>query len=358
LKIIYLIILIFTISHASEKYETKKTSCILQSNYSNKPIEELKKILIEQAKRESIEELYGSLLSSKTIVKNGKLFSDEIKQKAVGAVRIEGNPAFYNGKNFGEICAEINSYITKKDLEKHSPKSVKLNNFCFNDTSVATKDIKQKAKEKAYREVITKYKPSLKNISFEDAEQYIHEFSITNENFDFNKGSLCFDASASILPYELELSNQNNFIIDNASELENGIKVTFFEKNDRYLKNPILTTFVTNRSFYLKNYKFPLNKKLNSSTIYQVRLEGFIKPLKDISDIMIKHDVYNFNLKIENKEVLNKKRLSNSINLKENKLYRFNLLVKSSNAYDIAFLVKKTNGSIFKPLTSEEIYYK
>ncbi|WP_122893831.1 hypothetical protein [Arcobacter peruensis] len=191
--------------YAIEKYETIKTSCIQTSEHSGKSQKQLKDILIKQAKRDAIGELYGSLILSKTDVKDGKLVSDEIKQKAVGSVRIKGNPKFYNGVNFGEICSDINAYITKKDLEKYSLKQMTLQNFCFNDTTVATKDIKQKAKEKAYREILTKYKPSLKNISLSQAQELIHDFSISNDKFDFNTGSYCFKAVGSLYPYEVEL---------------------------------------------------------------------------------------------------------------------------------------------------------
>lgn len=205
MKIFLSFFLLLTSIYANEKHETVKTSCIQTSEHSGKSQKQLKEILIKQAKRDAIGELYGSLILSKTDVKDGKLVSDEIKQKAVGSIRIKGNPKFYNGTNFGEICSDINAYITKKDLEKYSLKQITLQNFCFNDTTVATKDVKQRAKEKAYREILTKYKPSLKNISLSQAQELIHKFSISNDKFDFNTGSYCFQANGSLYPYEVEL---------------------------------------------------------------------------------------------------------------------------------------------------------
>ena len=205
MRLLLVLIFITNIVYGNSKLETVKTSCILQSEYSGKNLEQQKEILINQAKRDALEELYGSLIISKTNVENGKLISDKIKQKAIGAIRVKGNPKFYNGQNFGEICSDIKAYITEKDLEKYSQKQVSLKNFCFNDTSVATKDVKYKAKEKAYREILTKYKPSLRNISLEDAQELIHKFNISKDKFDFNTGSYCFDAIGSVYPYELEL---------------------------------------------------------------------------------------------------------------------------------------------------------
>jgi hypothetical protein len=188
--------------------QTTKTSCIQQSVYAGKTLEEQKKILIEQAKQESLEELYGTLILTSTDLKNGKITNDEIKTRAVGSVRVKGDPKFYNGQNLGEICANVTSYITKEDLEKYTPREVKLKDFCFSDSSVAIKEVKNKARESAYKEMLVQFKPALKTLSKEEAEKYIHGFKESNGNFDFDKGAYCFDAVGTVLPYELEFKNK------------------------------------------------------------------------------------------------------------------------------------------------------
>ena len=74
--------MLLTSIYANEKYETVKTSCIQTSEHSGKSQKRLKDILIKQAKKDSIWELYGSLILSTTDVKDGKLVSDKIKQKS------------------------------------------------------------------------------------------------------------------------------------------------------------------------------------------------------------------------------------------------------------------------------------
>ena len=206
MKLLLSLLMLLTIANAQDKLETAKTSCMQQSLYPNKTLDEQKKILIEKAKQESLEELYGTLISSSTDIKNGKLISDSIKSRAVGAVRVNGNPSFYNGKNLGEICTDVNVYITKQDLEKYSPKKVSLTHYCFNNPAVAMKDIKQEAKYGAYKEIIAKYKPSMK-VTGKKAEQFIHGFTISNDKFDFDTASYCFNAVGTILPYELEMNS-------------------------------------------------------------------------------------------------------------------------------------------------------
>jgi hypothetical protein len=225
MKLLLSLLMLLTIANALDKLSTAKTSCLQQSAYPNKTLAEQKKILIEKAKQESLEELYGTLISSSTDIQNGKMISDSIKSRAVGAVRVKGNPSFYNGKNLGEICTDVNVYITKKDLEKYSPKKVSLTHYCFNNPSVAMKDIKREAKYGAYKEMISQYKASLK-LTGKQAEQFIHEFIISNDKFDFDTASYCFNAVGTILPYELEMGINSNDIekrVISSSSSEKGL---------------------------------------------------------------------------------------------------------------------------------------
>lgn len=203
--LVFLSVIISTIGlYANEKISSKKMSCIQQSNYSGKTLDELKIILLEQAKKEAVNELYGESILSVTEIENGELKSDSIQAKTLGSIRLKGNPEYFNGKNFGEICANIESYITKKDLEKFKPKIINLERFCFNDPSVPMNEIKKEAKFSAYKEIISKVKPSLK-VSGMEAESYIRNFEMKNEKFDFDTASYCFNATASIMPFELEM---------------------------------------------------------------------------------------------------------------------------------------------------------
>ena len=207
MKLIAVLFLLISLVNAQDKYTTIKTSCIQQSEHSGKSLDQLKQILLGQAKQEALGELYGQLMYSKTDLVDGKIMSDNIRQRAIGSVRVQGNPKFYNGSNFGSICADVTSYITKKDLEKYSPKKTTLHHYCFNDSTVAMKDIKRYAKFGAYKEIISKYKPSLR-LSNEQAENFIHGFEISNDNFDFDTASYCFDAVATVLPYEFEVGGK------------------------------------------------------------------------------------------------------------------------------------------------------
>ena len=206
-KLLVVLFVLISMLNAKE-YTTMKKSCIQQSEHSGKTLDQQKEVLINQAKQLALTDLYGEMMFSKTNMVDGKISSDEIRQRAVGAVRIKGNPKFYNGQNFGEVCTDVTAYVTDKDIKKYSPKEVKLNKYCFNDSTVPMNKIKSEAKYGAYKEIISQYKPSLK-LSNEQSEKLIHGFKISNDNFDFDTASYCFNAVATILPYELEMGTNS-----------------------------------------------------------------------------------------------------------------------------------------------------
>jgi len=358
MKLLLTIFFFATLLNAQNSLSTTKTSCIQQSNYTSKTLSEQKKILIEKAKQEGLEELYGTLISSSTDIKNGKLVSDKIKSRAIGSVRVKGNPKFYNGSNFGEICSDVNIYITKKDFEKYQPKKVNLRNFCYNNPSTPTNMVEGKANFKAYKQAISKFKPSLKNISDKQAESFVHGFSKSNEDFDFNKGIYCFDAEVTVLPYELELTEivtKNNFIhMSNKPSSKHGLKVTFYEKNDFDLKHPIHTTTLQ-RNLWLKNRKF-LNKKLHSNVIYQVTIDGFISFDNDINYLKLISDVYSTKIKINNKVILTDRESTKKVHLKGGQTYKLLMYIKTSNSYDISLLAKSKQSDTYITVGLENLY--
>ena len=207
-KILLFLFVVAALFGADKKAVTTKQVCAVISDYPGKTVAQFKKILLNKAKQEALTELYGQLLYTKEDLKNGKLVSEEVRNRAIGAVRIEGTPNFFNGKGFGELCAKITAYATKKDLQMYSPKKVILKHFCYTNPDVPIKQIKEEAKYAAFKELASQYDPKIK--SGKVAANCIHQFKLSNPTFDFEKMSYCFDATATILPYECALTTETS----------------------------------------------------------------------------------------------------------------------------------------------------
>jgi len=275
-KMFKLLFLIFSTVLSAQNMTSTKTVCINQSEYPSKNTTQLKKQLIELAKQESLEELYGTLIVASVNVADGMFVSDDIKSRAVGAVRVKGNPKFYNGSNFGEMCARVTSYVTKEDLKRYSPKEVKLKHFCFNDTSVSLKNIKMLARLAAYKEMLMRYKPSMNNISKEEAQNFLHGFVESNTKFDLDTYSYCFDAVGTVLPYELEMNFstllETNIIASN-SDLKVELRTNKGKRNPVFKDGEDIELFVRLNKvgyYYIVGYTQTNDKKFS----YLLELQG------------------------------------------------------------------------------------
>ncbi|MEA2072525.1 MAG: hypothetical protein U9O86_02990 [Campylobacterota bacterium] len=336
---------------------TKKETCVNHSEHlvSNS---ELKKILMEQVKRDAVEELFGAKLESETTIVDGRLQSDRIKQSAVGKIRVKGTPEFYNGKGFGEMCTKIEAYITQEDYETYQPQTVTSKHFCYNNPNVSLKSLKSEASYAAYRDAITKFKPKLKNITNTSAESFIHGFEKSKETLDIQTGVLCFDYSATLLPYELEGdidTNSADSKSDSTHDSQKGLLVTFYANGDYGLKKPLYTTQLSQDiSLFSKSF---LNAKLKKNQAYYIQLKGFLySPVDRYANFKLESDVYNIQVKLNNKRVVNKHETKGGVGLKMG-YNPIEILLTSSNAYDFKLLEKQSDGS-YTPLSISKLNTK
>ena len=344
------------VSASELKQLTIKERCMLSTESKNADIDHLKMLLMEKVKRDAVEELFGTMIQSDTLIVDGKLVSDNVKQVAVGSVRIKGTPEFYNGKDFGEICTKAQAYITEADFAKYQPQTVTVKNFCYNNPDISLKLLKSYSEYAAYKKVISKFKPNLKNISNEQAESYIHGFEKTNEKLEIQTGVLCMDFSAKVYPYELELCNTDKNRFDTKqSNLANGLAVTFYNNTDYAFKKPIYQTTI-NQDLSLFGKTF-VNSKLQKDRGYYIRIKGFLYSNIDrYVNYQLEADVYNIEVKINNKRVVNKNETRGGVALKAG-YNPIEILVTSSNSYDVKLLEKQDNG-MFTPLSIKKLFIK
>ena len=340
-----------------QKYSTFKVSCVLQSEHRDADQDQLKVILMEQVKRDAVEELFGTMLKSDTLIVDGKLVSDKVKQVAIGSVRIKGKPQFYNGENWGEVCTKAEAYITEDDFQKYQPQTVTVKNFCYNNPDISLKKLKSEAEFSAYRKAITKFSPKMKNIGNEQAESYIHGFEKSNEDLDIQTSVFCMDFSAKLFPYELELGDIERIVSasSTASNSLNALDVTFYENTDYAFKKPIYTTAITqDLDLFGKSF---INNKLQKDSAYYIRISGFIYSNIDrYVNYQLKSDVYSVQVKINNKKVVAKRDTRGGITLKSG-YNPIEILVTSSNTYDVKLLEKQSDGK-FTPLSISKLYIK
>mgnify|MGYP003386262935 FL=1 len=192
--------------------QSQQTVCILTTDYPTRSLEQQKQLLINRAETAAIKELFGTSVYAQQAFSEAGQLQDTFVSRARGTIRVKGTPNVFQGQNLGEICASIEAYIIASDLALYEPQAVQLDKFCFNAVNVTMANLRRDANYAAYGELLRRFRPSLQ-LSGQEAKKYIHEYQVTQEAYDISSSSYCFDVSAAIYPYELDLAPVHQNII-------------------------------------------------------------------------------------------------------------------------------------------------
>ena len=186
-----------SISYAQET--VKKTFCMSAVGYQS-GIDNLKRELLNNAKREAVSELFGELIKSFTKIENFKLTKDKMLAASVGFVRIKGDPVYYQGENLGELCVKIEAYAKEEDFQKFKPK-VLTKKSCIAEGDVKT--ITKRTQEQARLEALIDYDQTLKKYPSEQILPLLHEVSFSDAGFIASTLVYCTKVRGTVYPIEI-----------------------------------------------------------------------------------------------------------------------------------------------------------
>ncbi len=282
MKIVLLILILNLVSFAN--MSVHKSATILKSLYPNSSAIELKNIVLKKAKLEAAKEIFGEFLLSETVMQNGQVIDDIVRESHGGVIHIKGEPNFIDSEN--EIKVTIDAYATKEDIDDVRPHKIIINNFSYSNPLIALKDIKQYAKDAFILEAISRKKPSVKDIS--EARKLALEVDINKEGFDINTLSYTISGSVTYIPAFLrqDVSMKNENYNKNTSEQKPKRK----EKKDFYGK---WSGFLLNNSGKSSSVEITITSFSQASILY--------KSLKCGGDLIVKDKNTN---KVIFKEIL------------------------------------------------------
>jgi hypothetical protein len=182
----------------------RKQACANVGSQSGKSIDTIKRNLLLKAKKLALSELFGEVVSSRSRVYNFSLDFDVLSTESFGIVRTKGSPRYFNGKSLGEICVEGEFFLTSADLKKLTPKTVRQENVCFSDESLSYLNLKRRLRARAIHVLLTKTSPSLTTVDSRGLASLIRNLDLTNERHFVATSAICADASADIVPLEIE----------------------------------------------------------------------------------------------------------------------------------------------------------
>ncbi len=188
---------------AADKTVTK-TVTVNRLLYADKTIEELKAICVDKAKYEAAKEIFGEMLLSETVMANGKIVDEFVRERSGGVIHVKGEPAFANGKNLGDIQCTVTAYATDKDIRDTTPQTIRLENFKYTNPDVPLKKLKAMAEDAFIIEALAKKKPDIRYASPAQARRVAAGVKIDKMDFDVDTFTYTISGSVEYIPAFLQ----------------------------------------------------------------------------------------------------------------------------------------------------------
>lgn len=181
-----------------------RTVCVSPEDYGDKSLSEIKRVLLERAKREALNEILTTETTA-TGGPSGATLSDlGLSDLAADMVQVKGTPRFFSGPNFGEMCLEGVFFIAKPDLEKVTPQVIELPDFCYSNEALPVGRLKEAARREAVKKALMRINPAMINADSETLDRLGKGAVFSNEKLDMSTLSYCYDVRLSVTPLAIE----------------------------------------------------------------------------------------------------------------------------------------------------------
>lgn len=231
----FLLIFILTLSALYANKSITKSATINSMLYPNKTYDQLKSIVLRKAELAAAKEIFGEFLLTETVMFNGKILKDIIKEKSGGVIHIKGEPLYENGKNLGEIKVTINAYVTESDIQDVSPHVITLNNFKYNNPNISIRKLKRAAEDAFIMKAISIKKPSIVNSTPAEARKLALSINIRKFKFDDSTFSYTISGDVKYIPAFLRHADliSNKTLDDKLKEIKDDNYVAQVDKIKR-----------------------------------------------------------------------------------------------------------------------------
>lgn len=228
---IFLIIITLLLTQSLADKTVIKTITVNQMLHPNKTLSELKEIAVQKAKLSAAKEIFGEFLLSETVMVNGKILDDVVREKSGGVVHIKGEPKFQNGENFGDLQVTIEAYATDEEIQDMTPQFIKLDDFKYSNADIAQRDLKVAAEGAFIVEAISSKKPSVRSASADEARKLVLSVEITKASYDEESATYTMSGAVEYIPAFLRNSdlskssketgeNSKNILYSSAERIE------------------------------------------------------------------------------------------------------------------------------------------
>ncbi|HOX27081.1 MAG TPA: discoidin domain-containing protein [Candidatus Krumholzibacteria bacterium] len=213
-----------------------KTACISLFGGKYATADDARDVLLAMAKEAAVQEIFGEFIRSRSKVEDFALSSMDIETTTVGFVRVRGNPRFYQGDGFGEICIAVDAYVSDEDLKTLEPRLL-TKTVVVADPNLTLKEVEQKAKEQACLTALIEFDPKLKENDPDALLTLLHEVQYSNGQFIEGTTAYSIQMTGTIYPIELLALQQTQQILGTPEPLVVNLPASAFTASSVWMND-------------------------------------------------------------------------------------------------------------------------
>lgn len=182
------------------------SACVDINKSQGKDLDALKQTLLKNMQQQAPRVLYAKLYGDpNTHVATNQFsvnYNDDVAQRLV----MQGQPEYYNGDNFGELCVRAWYSLPEQQVVTVAAKTVSLKSFCYQETGLSPQELLDKAQMAAVDRLIGNMAPGARAPEGYK-RQLLQKGKVTGQLSPIDPSTYCLDISVDVVPLELETFN-------------------------------------------------------------------------------------------------------------------------------------------------------
>ncbi len=186
------------------------STCMDLGKTDGASMEELKQVLLQKLRRNAVDVLFGKVYYQQKTGLDKKSYAGGYVDKVADQLEFQTQPEFYNGKQFGELCARAWVSMPARRVPTISPRVVRLDNFCYQaDPGQSRETLRKLATTAAVDRVLENIAPG-SLVPLQYRQQIEDGATINGDLRKLDEKTYCLSISINVIPLQVNLLEGKN----------------------------------------------------------------------------------------------------------------------------------------------------
>lgn len=180
------------------------SSCVDISKHQGKDLDIIKQNLLTSLQQQAPRVMYAKLYGEQGSQVSPNEFSVDYNDSVGNRLVMQGQPEYYNGDNFGELCVRAWYALPEQQVVTVQAKTVTLKSFCYQEDGLSLQDLSDRARMAGIERLIANMAPGARAPD-SYKRKMLEKAKITGQQSTVDASTYCLDISMDVVPLELDL---------------------------------------------------------------------------------------------------------------------------------------------------------